>query len=128
MKVFDTAEVATLLGVLAAWLGCIVLATILLYARREYGRRKSRTIGAILIDTSLGFALLVLVLGAVPFVRIVWPAFLPMWGARLLNVGGLVLVVWFAAGRLIAWLLKGDGGQTAPSPRHRGVPGGGEGE
>lgn len=121
MQAFDAGEVVALLGVMAAWAGCLVLAAVLLYARREYGRRKSRTIGAILIDTSLGFALLVLLLGAVPFVRIVWPAFLPMWAARLLNVGGLVLVVWFAAGRLIAWLLKGDGGQTAPSPRNRGI-------
>jgi peptidoglycan biosynthesis protein MviN/MurJ (putative lipid II flippase) len=121
MKAFDAAEVATLLGVLAAWLGCFILAGILLYARREYGRRKSRTIGAILIDTSLGFAVLVLALGAVPFVRIVWPAFLPMWGARLLNVGGLVLVVWFAAVRMLVWLTQGDGGQTGPSPRNRGI-------
>jgi peptidoglycan biosynthesis protein MviN/MurJ (putative lipid II flippase) len=121
MQEFDRGEVVALLGVTTAWLGCVILAAILFYARREYGRRKSRTIGAILIDTSLGFALLIMVLGAVPFVRIIWPDFLPVNAARLVNIGGLVAVVWFAAARMLVWLLQGDGGQTGPLARNRGI-------
>lgn len=114
---YSQAELLTLLGTIVAWCGAFVLAAILLYARREYGPNKSRTMGAILIDTSLGFAALVVVIAGLPLVRIVWPDVLPLPVSRLVNVGSLVGVIWFAVARLLVWLLKGDAGQTAPRPR-----------
>lgn len=117
---YSQAELLTLLGTIVAWLGAFVLAAILLYARREYGPNKSRTMGAILIDTSLGFAALVVVIAALPLVRIIWPEFLPLMVSRFVSVGSLVAVIWFAVGRLLVWLLRGDAGQTGPRP-HGGI-------
>lgn len=109
---YSQSELLALLGTIVAWIGAVIMFAVLLYARREYGPGKNRTIGAILIDTSLGFCGLVVVLATVPLVRIVWEGFLPTTAARFINVGSLVAVIWFAVARLLIWLLKGDGGQT----------------
>jgi hypothetical protein len=116
--VYSRSDIIGLGLIVAAWLGAFILAAILLYARREYGARKGRTIGAILIDTSLAFATLVVVLGLVPFVRIINPDWPPPLVLRFVNILAFTGIIWFAVARLLVWLLRGDAGQS----RRGGIP------
>lgn len=106
---YSAAEVWALVLIVTTWIGAALLVAILLYARREYGPKKSATIGAILIDTGLFFAALLMFLGALPLLRIVWPGAFPPDKLRWLNLGLLVGGVWVAVGRLLVWLLHGEG-------------------
>jgi hypothetical protein len=106
---YGAADVLALLIIAAIWIGAALLAAILLYARTEYGARRSATIGAILIDTGLFFGAVLVFLGALPLVRIVWPGAFPPDKLRWVNLGILLGGVWLAVGRLLVWLLRGEG-------------------
>lgn len=120
---FSASDLIRLVLVTGSWLGAATGTGLLLYARNQmgWGWRATREIGSILIDTGLLFMVAIVVLGVLAALRIfgIYGSDDAVRIAGLISTGAIFLLCWIAVGRLLVFLLWGDG---TSSPRTKRNP------
>lgn len=112
---YTLSDVVTFGYVVALFIGAALNVACLLWLRMRYGIRRSRTVGAILIDAGFTFCAVVFVVGGLIIIRTVYGSDSVWWSnlIRFTLLTGFAVAIWSTAIRLAINIVLGDGEDQA---------------